>query len=173
MVLYMKSSRKCTVTHSVRKYVIMRCDQKYGECCCWVSSHSKAGSSKRDSLPTSTLFTGSGTVWFLALPQVKMSMKDKCFQSVQDMKAARTAQVKTFTETDFHASHILRRACWLWTLTQPLSGCMSLDKSLSEFLCALVSSSYKTQLIMISMSFEWLYFQCNTIYKLPSIVVGR
>ena len=33
--------------------------------------------------------------------KVKMTMKDKCFESIQDIKAATTAQLKTLTKEDF------------------------------------------------------------------------
>ena len=38
---------------------------------------------------------------FLFFPKVKMSMKGKRFESIQDIEAATTAQVKTLTKEDF------------------------------------------------------------------------
>jgi len=37
--------------------------------------------------------------WFL--PKVKMTMKGKCFESIQDIEAATTVQLKTLTKEDF------------------------------------------------------------------------
>ena len=37
----------------------------------------------------------------LALPQSKMTMKGKRFESIQDIEAATTAQQKTLTKEDF------------------------------------------------------------------------
>jgi hypothetical protein len=38
---------------------------------------------------------------FWLFPKVKMAMKGKCFESIQDIKVATTAQLKTFTKEDF------------------------------------------------------------------------
>ena len=38
---------------------------------------------------------------FWLFPKVKMSMKGKRFESIQDIKAAKTAQLKTLTKEDF------------------------------------------------------------------------
>jgi hypothetical protein len=37
----------------------------------------------------------------LALPKVKMAIKGKRFESIQDIEAATTAQLKTLTKEDF------------------------------------------------------------------------
>ena len=38
---------------------------------------------------------------FWLFPKVKMTMKGKCFESIQDNEAATTAQLKTLTKKDF------------------------------------------------------------------------
>jgi histone-lysine N-methyltransferase SETMAR len=38
---------------------------------------------------------------FWPFPNVKITMKGKCFESIQDIEAATTAQLKTLTEEDF------------------------------------------------------------------------
>ena len=46
-------------------------------------------------LPSSTLFTESGTVRLLAFPKVKMTMKDKHFESIQDIEVTTSATKDT------------------------------------------------------------------------------
>lgn len=54
--------------------------QQWGEIRSWVPSKEKAGWQSHSGVSLSTLLPGAGTMWLLALPQMKIVLKDKCFE---------------------------------------------------------------------------------------------
>jgi hypothetical protein len=50
---------------------------------------------------SSTLFTDLARCDFWLFPKAKITIKGKCFESIQDIEAAMTAQLKTLTKKDF------------------------------------------------------------------------
>lgn len=60
-----------------------------------MTSSGKAGGQKKYAGPSSTLFIDLAPFNFYLLPKVKMAIKGKCFESVQDIETVITAQLNT------------------------------------------------------------------------------
>lgn len=75
--------------------IFTRCDQKYGNCGCQGPPDRKQPY-KTTTLYLSTLVTGPSDPWLF--PKVKMTMKSKCFKSIQDIEAAMITKQNRLSE---------------------------------------------------------------------------
>lgn len=74
-----------------------------------MSPNRKVGSQKHHDVSSSTLSTVSGPPWLLALSQSQNDVKGKCFESVKDIMAAMTEQLKTLVRTSALLPKVARK----------------------------------------------------------------